>query len=83
MALVSKMAVGVAVLIIAVAIWKDPPIGGGNPGGPSPGTTVGYAIVRAGTWLVAGGIGWAVTSWLLCQNAHANTPTKSLKDRAE
>lgn len=60
-AAVSKAAIALGVLIIAIAIWQDPPTGGRNPGGPGPGSTIGFAVLRAFPWLVIGGIGWAVT----------------------
>jgi hypothetical protein len=81
MALISKLAVGIAVLIIAAAIWKDPPVGGRNPGGPSPGATVGFAIILAGPWLIVGIIGWAVTAWLIRTNDRKNTSATSRIDR--
>jgi hypothetical protein len=62
--IISKMILGMALLVIAYAVWKDPPTGGPNPGGPSPGLLVMYAVIIAGPWIIAGAAGWALTAWL-------------------
>jgi MFS family permease len=62
--IISKMILGMALLVIAYAVWKDPPTGGPNPGGPSPGMLVFYAVIFAGPWVIAGAAGWAITAWL-------------------
>lgn len=59
----SKVAVAVGVLIIAIAVWRDPPTGGTNPGGPESGSTIIFAVLDACPWLMVGSIGWVVTAW--------------------
>jgi hypothetical protein len=59
----SKVSVAVGVLIIAIAVWRDPPTGGTNPGGPAAGSTLIFAALDACPWFIIGGIGWVATSW--------------------
>lgn len=77
MAILSKVAVGVATLIIAMAVWKDPPRGGSNPGGPGPGASLVFAVLYTGPWLIVGGIGWALSARLLRQGTNAEKTTAS------
>ena len=63
-AAMSKVAIGIGVLIVAMAVWSDPPTGGRNPGGPGAGASIGFAVLRACPWIVIGSIGWAATAWL-------------------
>jgi hypothetical protein len=75
---VSKVVVIVAILTVAMAVWKDPPRGGSNPGGPSPGAYVVFAVLFAGPWLIAGGIGWALSAWWLrTKGEKVSTPFSS------
>jgi hypothetical protein len=62
--IVSKVSLGIALLVIAYAVWKDPLTGGRIPGGPGPGMLVIYAVIFAGPWVIAGSSGWALTAWL-------------------
>lgn len=81
LARISKVVVALSLLIIVIAVLKDPPIGGRNPGGPGPGTSLMFAIYRAGPWLLIGSIGWAATAWLIRKNVPAATPEGSGNDR--
>jgi hypothetical protein len=62
--IVSKAILGIALLVIVYAVWKDPPTGGHNPGGPGPGMLAIYALFCAGPWVIAGAAGWGLTAWL-------------------
>jgi hypothetical protein len=74
---ISKAVVGIATLIIAMAVWKDPPGLGSNPGGPGPGTSVFFAVLFTGPWLIAGGIGWALSARRLRQGENADKSAAS------